>query len=304
MVPCTPSHHRRTLSLPRVLSTTRIGFGDFVPSTPITKALVMIYLPVSVAALAQALTDISAISLRRAVRETDCTRHAASAPTQTRTCARRRGSRPHRAACIASARRAACIASAHSISAPRLLSLRLLASRPVASRPLIASTRTDGDSLAADFLKDECLRNETPDESLTEAEFLVAVLLRTQIVDELTIAAVRRQFRELVRDGDETTPVESRVFDPRRLYDSRVMRGKVVQRAPDVPPGKRLDGGKTAVVDLTAADGGFAEWRKHYWDPLIEAGVPPETARSLHAARRANVGNRGPLALLQQIVLV
>lgn len=38
-----------------------------------------------------------------------------------------------------------------------------------------------GDFLAAEFLKHECMRGQTPDESLTEAEFLVAVCVRAPL---------------------------------------------------------------------------------------------------------------------------
>ena len=54
-----------------IISMSTIGYGDFAPTTPLTKIGVMLYLPISVAALAQALSDVSAISMRRSIRETD-----------------------------------------------------------------------------------------------------------------------------------------------------------------------------------------------------------------------------------------
>ena len=75
-------------------------------------------------------------------------------------------------------------------------------------------------------------------ESITEAEFLVSVLLRRDIVDEMTLAAVRRQFRELVRDEtDDTTPLENRHFDSQRLFGMMVRTGQIRQRPPNMAPG-------------------------------------------------------------------
>ena len=98
------------------------------------------------------------------------------------------------------------------------------------------------------------------------------MLLRRQIVDELTIAAVRRQFRELVRNGDPNVPIEERVFDSHLLYKERVQRGQVKQRYAPTAPGATE--GAAALVDLTASDGGYSEWRRHHWEPLIAGAVP------------------------------
>ena len=212
-----------------IISMTTIGYGDLTPASPLAKALVMLYLPISVAALAQALTDLNAISLRRSIRETDY-----------------------------------------------------------------------GESLAGDFLRAECNRHRSHEESITEAEFLVAVLLRREIVDEITLAAVRRQFRELVREPDDeqaAVPLEERVFNSRRLFAEKVKRGQVRQRPLGVARGTRTGGGKVALTDLAAADGGFAEWTRHHWEPLIAAGLPvrptaPPPSRGLAAWRVKILGTR------------
>ena len=86
-------------------------YGDNTPTTPLTKILTMIFLPMAVAVLTQTLGDIRFISLRRAIRQTDY-----------------------------------------------------------------------GEELAGQFLVAECVRCETADESITEAEFLVQVLLSRGIV--------------------------------------------------------------------------------------------------------------------------
>ena len=77
----------------------QIGYGDYIPDTELGRAIVFFYLPISVAALAQGLTQVSAINVRRGIRETDY-----------------------------------------------------------------------GEKLAAEFLRNECVRNATPLESMTEAE--------------------------------------------------------------------------------------------------------------------------------------
>ena len=202
----------------------RIGYGDYSPSTVLGKVLVMLYLPLAVAALAQALSDVQAISLRRAIRETDY-----------------------------------------------------------------------GDRLAAEFLKTECSRADgDPDESITEGEFLVYVLVRRGIVDEQTIAAVRRQFRELVREGgDPNEPLEMRTFDSRGLFREKVKRGQIMQRAAHLPSGSR--NGPTALVDLRAHDGGYSEWRRFTWEPLIQAGGPPTQKPP---PRFRLFGGKNPLGLL------
>ena len=50
---------------------TTIGYGDLAPTSAVGRILIMLYLPMAVASLAQALSDISAINVRRAIRETN-----------------------------------------------------------------------------------------------------------------------------------------------------------------------------------------------------------------------------------------
>lgn len=143
-------------------------------------------------------------------------------------------------------------------------------------------------------------------ESVTEAEFLVYVLLRRKIVDELTITAVRRQFRELVRDESSSQPIESRVFESRRLFFEKVRRGQIKQRGARDAKGKREANGKVALVDLKALDGGYSEWYEHFWEPAIHAGLPPNAARNPGEFRPWNVALKGglksPIVLIQGLI--
>ena len=54
-----------------MITMTTIGYGDIVPESFTARCLAMLYLPVGVMALADAVADIQMIGLRRAIRETD-----------------------------------------------------------------------------------------------------------------------------------------------------------------------------------------------------------------------------------------
>lgn len=54
-----------------VITMTTIGYGDICPSTATAKLLAAFYLPIAVIALADAISDVTMIGKRRAIRETD-----------------------------------------------------------------------------------------------------------------------------------------------------------------------------------------------------------------------------------------
>ena len=118
--------------------------------------------------------------------------------------------------------------------------------------------------------------------------------MRNKVVDNLTILSVRRQFRELVKDdthgatllpkwltGQGDVPWDERTFDAQRLFLLRVKNGHIEQRPSGVAPGTQFGGkGAPVLIDLTAADGGFGEWRSAYWEPLIQSSLPQDASTS------------------------
>ena len=62
--------------------------------------------------------------------------------------------------------------------------------------------------------------------------------------------------------------------------------------------GAREDLGKTALVDLRALDGGYSEWKIYHWEPLIQAGLPPDaesvSSGNLHVFKQ--IGGAFPAA--------
>lgn len=139
-----------------------------------------------------------------------------------------------------------------------------------------------------------------PDETLTEAEFLVSVLKENEIgissdanalkrlvahgmmpppsralsrpsncsprisVDDITIAIIRAEFRELVAVGRGA--FETRVLDSHVVFLQLKADQRIAQRA-DQPLGTCI--GNVALVDTNARDGGYSEWRKHHWEKQV-----------------------------------
>merc|ERR1719313_3341443 len=58
--------------------------------------------------------------------------------------------------------------------------------------------------------------NPNPDETLTEAEFLISVLKDNGIVDELTVRAIRLQFAHITRH--DTSDSDNKVLDDRTVF--------------------------------------------------------------------------------------
>ena len=82
----------------------------------------------------------------------------------------------------------------------------------------------------------------------------------------------------------------------------QVKRKKIKQRKPRVPLGARQldeDNNRIPLVDLSASDGGFEEWRSQFWAPMIEGGISPEAATQVRAANSSGIlGAQSPIAMI------
>ena len=105
-----------------------------------------------------------------------------------------------------------------------------------------------------------------PEENITEAEFLVNVLTEHGLVDVETLVAVRAQFQHLVRHA-KYKPTEPRVLTAKVVFAELVERKQVLQTG---AAKSSMRNGGCSIVDLTAVDGGFEEWRANYWLPQLD----------------------------------
>jgi len=111
--------------------------------------------------------------------------------------------------------------------------------------------------------------NPNPDETLTEAEFLISVLKENGIVDDLTVKAIRLQFAHITRH--DTSLSDNKVLDDKIVFLEMCAQGRIQQTKASGPPltprGRTIE-----YVDMNAADGGFQEWREAYWWPRVFSG--------------------------------
>lgn len=115
--------------------------------------------------------------------------------------------------------------------------------------------------------------NPNPDETLTEAEFLISVLKENGIVDDLTVRAIRLQFAHITRHDTTTPPTMDKVLDDKIVFLELKAQGRIQQtkaNAPQMTPRGR----KIEYVDMKAEDGGFTEWREEFWLPRVYDGQP------------------------------
>lgn len=167
-----------------MITMTTIGFGDIAPNSPMTKIFAIVYLPLAVTALADALAAISAIKVRRAIRDTK-----------------------------------------------NLLQ----------SEEEILLKESKGD----------------PNHKVTEAEFLIDVLVENGVVDEETCIAVRRRFSAMVRGEDASVETDDNkkseiVLDSRVVYDALKRKG---------------------ALDGKDGDGTYEEWFESSWKKKVAAAM-------------------------------
>lgn len=108
-----------------------------------------------------------------------------------------------------------------------------------------------------------------PTETLTEAEFLVGVLTQHGLIDQATIRAIRSQFETLVPPSPD--PSEPRQVDARTVFNQLVSMRRVRQTPPKGEILVEDDPGAAAAVyvDLSAHDGGYAQWYRTHWVPSV-----------------------------------
>lgn len=111
--------------------------------------------------------------------------------------------------------------------------------------------------------------NPNPDETLTEAEFLISVLKENGIVDDLTVKAIRLQFAHITRHDQSDS--DNKVLDDKIVFLEMKAQGRIQQTKANGPP-QTPRGRSIEYVDLNAADGGFQEWREAYWWPRVFSG--------------------------------
>lgn len=136
-----------------------------------------------------------------------------------------------------------------------------------------AIAETDYLAVADGLLLEEAAGD--PDETLTEAEFMVSVLKSHNLVDEPTLAAIRAQFLKLTRDDEPggRGPLEPRVLDARMVFAELVEQSRVRQRPRGAHAGQtELDPATheaVPLVNLRGAGGGYHEWRQYYWLRMV-----------------------------------
>lgn len=189
---------------------TTVGYGDLCPHTTAQKLVAIVYLPLAVTALADALKEVNNIALRRAIRETDYLAVA--------------------------------------------------------------------DALLLDEAKGD------PDETLTEAEFLISVLKSHDLVDEPTLMAIRQQFTTLTRRSGAASSTETAVLDSAAVFAELVEHGRVRQRPRGAVAGLTefdpVTNEHVPLVNLKAIDGGYREWRQYAWLARVAEHSPTGELRS------------------------
>ena len=114
--------------------------------------------------------------------------------------------------------------------------------------------------------------NPNPDETLTEAEFLISVLKENAIVDDMTVSAIRKQFAHITRHDTWSSDPTNKVLDDRVVFLEMRAQGRIAQSGKGKPL-KTTDGHKIEQVDLTAPDSGLSEWKTNFWLPRVYDGV-------------------------------
>jgi len=127
-----------------------------------------------------------------------------------------------------------------------------------------------------------------PEETLTEAEFLVSVLKERGIVDDMTVQAIRLQFAHITRHNTWTEDESSKVVNDRCVFMELRSQGRILHyvNPADGEPTKTADGHVIERVNLMAPDEGFEEWKEQFWLPRVFDGK--------EQLRQVRLGGGGP----------
>jgi hypothetical protein len=102
-------------------------------------------------------------------------------------------------------------------------------------------------------------------------QFLISVLKDNDIVDDMTVKAIRKQFEWLVRH--DTSANDNKVLDDRIVFQEMKAQGRICQSGKKGTPPRHTPAGKPIeYVDLKAKDGGFNEWLEKHWLPRVFDG--------------------------------
>ena len=116
--------------------------------------------------------------------------------------------------------------------------------------------------------------NPNPEETLTEAEFLISVLKENSIVDDMTVKAIRKQFEHITRHDTWSADPTNKVLDDRIVFLEMKAQGRIAQGGGKGGPKNTPKGHEIAYCDLKKPDNGFAEWKEKHWLPRVFDGKP------------------------------
>lgn len=137
------------------------------------------------------------------------------------------------------------------------------------NRRIREADNTTSETLST-MLLEEVTSQEAGDDvtQISEAEFLIQCLRKNDLVDETTIAAIRRQYKHVMSKASPEAYAESNASIGVRLVFERLdAEGRIGQRAEGIPHGT-MDG-VVRLVDRTAPDKGFGEWKQHHWTQRV-----------------------------------
>ena len=118
-------------------------------------------------------------------------------------------------------------------------------------------------------------QHPNPDETLTEAEFLISVLKEKGIVDDMTVQAIRLQFAHITRHDTSTN--SNKVLDDKIVFLELCSQGRILSPKQGGATKVIIEGETLEVdfVDTSAVDGGFQEWRVDMARQCVGHGARP-----------------------------